>query len=135
MKRKHSLEWAIKDVIDFHDATDTPILDKPAFPAENRIVLRVRLLKEEVLETFDAIEARDLVEVADGIADIIYVAIGMAVEFGIPLADVWDEVQRSNMAKINPKTGKADKRADGKVIKPEGWTPPDIASIIGEYTP
>ena len=48
----------------------------------------------------------------------------------IPQQDVWNEVARSNLAKIDDETGKVLKRVDGKVLKPEGWTPPDIKSIL-----
>jgi predicted HAD superfamily Cof-like phosphohydrolase len=46
--------------------------------------------------------------------------------------DGWKEVIRSNMAKVDPETGFVKKRADGKILKPEGWTPPDLASLIEE---
>ena len=49
---------------------------------------------------------------------------------GIPLDRVWAAVHRSNMAKVDPATGKVIKRADGKVLKPEGWTPPDIPAAL-----
>ena len=60
----------------------------------------------------------------------IYIAVGTALELGIPLEPVWDEVHRSNMAKVDPETGKVRKREDGKVLKPEGWVRPDIAGAI-----
>lgn len=74
--------------------------------------------------------AGDMEEIADGLADLIYVAVGAALEFGIPLDRVWAEVQRSNMAKVDAETGRVRKRADGKVLKPDGWTPPDIKSAL-----
>lgn len=121
----------LKDLTDFHLACDVPVLDKPQFPAQDRIDLRKRLLDEEVKEYHDAVEARDLVEVADALGDIIYIAVGSALEFGIPLDKVWDAIQRSNMNKADPATGKVNRRADGKILKPEGWTPPEIEYIIG----
>jgi predicted HAD superfamily Cof-like phosphohydrolase len=82
--------------------------------------------------------------IADGIADLIYVAVGAALAYGIPLERVWAEVQRSNMAKFHrcsacdgagcdacAGTGfVAVKDAGGKVQKPPGWTPPDIAGVL-----
>jgi len=127
-----SIVFACEDVEDFHKVMGLPVLDKPQFPPQERIDLRVKLIAEEVEETLEAIYKRDMVETADGLADIIYVCIGAALEFGIPLNDVWNEVQRSNMAKVDPLTGKVNKREDGKVLKPEGWTPPNIALIISE---
>jgi predicted HAD superfamily Cof-like phosphohydrolase len=74
-----------------------------------------------------------MVEVADGIIDSIYVLVGMGLELGLPLEALWNEVQRSNMAKAIEQpdgTFKVMRRADGKVLKPEGWTPPDIAGVL-----
>lgn len=121
------------DVRAFHEATDTPVRSSPGI-VEGRIELRRAILREEWKETDDAILAGDLVEAADGLADIIYVAVGTALEFGIPLDAVWAEVQRSNMAKVDPATGKVRKRDDGKVLKPDGWEPPNIAGVIDAAT-
>lgn len=123
------MKTLLNDVAGFHQACDLPVLAKPQFVPE-RAALRSALLAEECQETVDAIAAGDMVEIADGLADVIYVAVGTALEFGIPLERVWAEVHRSNMAKVDPVTGKAVKRADGKVIKPEGWTPPDVAGVL-----
>lgn len=119
----------IRDVRAFHEACDHPVLDAPRIVGE-RVVLRRELLAEEFYETMDALRVHDLEGVADGLADLIYVAVGMAVEFGIPLDRVWDEVQRANMAKVDPATGKVRRREDGKILKPEGWQAPDIAKAV-----
>jgi predicted HAD superfamily Cof-like phosphohydrolase len=119
----------LADVKAFHEACDVPILATPTLP-EERLKLRMDILEEEVREFREAIEARDIVQTADALADIIYVAAGAALEFGIPLERVWAEVHRSNMAKRDPETGKVRRRDDGKVLKPEGWTGPDIATAI-----
>lgn len=121
----------LDDVAAFHRATDTPILDGPRFPSEDRIRLRESLITEEYDELFRALANCDLIEAADAMADLIYVIVGTALEFGVPLDRVWDEVQRSNMAKVDPATGKVRKREDGKVLKPEGWQPPDIFRVLG----
>jgi len=118
------------DVALFHQATDTPLLLQPTIPAKARSNLRVALIQEECDELIEAIGRRDLVEIADACADLIYVVAGTAHEYGIPLEEVWDEVQRSNMAKVDPTTGKVRRREDDKILKPEGWTPPDIATIL-----
>lgn len=120
----------LDDVRAFHEACDVPILTSPQFPSDERIALRERILQEEFFEFKDALVDRDIVDVADALADIIYLAVGTALEFGIPLDRVWDEVQRSNMAKRDPATGMVRRRDDGKVLKPEGWTPPDIAKAL-----
>ena len=117
----------------FHEATDTPVLSVPQFPHHDRLRLRHDLVAEEVDECLTALEDKDMVEVADGIIDSIYVLVGMGLELGLPLEALWNEVQRSNMAKAVEQpdgTFKVIKRADRKVLKPEGWTPPDIAGVL-----
>jgi len=116
------------DVRDFHQAFGQRIGEKPEFPDIEERKLRIKLLDEEVFEYTDAEYADDLVEIADALADIIYIACGTAVSYGIPLDDVFAEVHRSNMAKLVD--GKVIRREDGKVQKPEGWTAPDIKSVL-----
>ncbi|SCB51775.1 Predicted phosphohydrolase, Cof family, HAD superfamily [Bradyrhizobium yuanmingense] len=124
----------MRDLRAFHVACGAPVPKVPQFPSEDRINLRLDILDEEHRELHDAVRDRDLVEVADALADIIYVTAGMALEFGVPLERVWNEVHRSNMAKVDPVTGKVRRRDDGKVLKPEGWTPPDIMAALTPLT-
>lgn len=119
----------IEDVRAFHELTGQPVHTQPRFPGFERVLLRERLLQEEYHEFEVASREGDIVEIADALADIIYICIGTALEYGIPLDKVWAEVQRSNMAKAGP-DGKVAKSPSGKVLKPEGWTPPDIEGII-----
>jgi len=116
------------DVRDFHQAFGQRIGDKPEFPDDDERKLRVKLLREEVREYMDGESFNDLVEVADALADIIYIACGTAVSYGIPLDDIFAEVHRSNMAKLVD--GKVLRREDGKIMKPEGWTPPNVKKIL-----
>jgi predicted HAD superfamily Cof-like phosphohydrolase len=116
------------DVRDFHQAFGQRIGEKPEFPDEDERKLRVKLLKEEFREYLDGESFNDIVEVADALADIIYIACGTAVSYGIPLDDVFAEVHRSNMAKLVD--GKVIRREDGKIQKPEGWTAPNIKKIL-----
>ena len=116
------------DVKDFHKAFGQRIGEKPELPDEHERDLRYDLLKEEFDEYRTAENDDDLVEIADALADLIYIACGTAVSYGIPLDKVFEEVHRSNMAKLVD--GKVLRRADGKVQKPEGWTPPDIAGVL-----
>ena len=125
----YAMRQLMHDVAAFHRATGQPVLTEPQIPP-GRLELRIDLLKEEFDETIEAMRSADLVETADGLADLIYVAIGAALEFGIPLDLVWAEVQRSNMAKIDKETGKVLYHMSGKVAKPEGWAPPDIAGVL-----
>lgn len=78
-----------------------PILDKPGIPSADRCKLRIDLIREELKETNDAIALNDLIEVADGLGDILYVVFGMVLEFGLQdkIEDIFAEIQRSNMSK------------------------------------
>jgi len=125
------MKTLIADVKAFHEACGVPIRETLSWPSIERIELRQDLVAEEVnVELFDAITARDMVKTADAIGDSIYVLVGMAVEFGIPLDRVWAAIQAANMAKRGP-DGKVKYREDGKVLKPDGWRPPDIAGVLG----
>jgi len=125
------VKQAIQDVADFHRACGVPILLTPHFPEDDRIELRINIMDEEFnKELLPAINRRDMIATADGIADAIYVLVGTALEFGIPLEWVWDAVQAANMAKVDPVTGLVRRRADGKVLKPDGWQPPDIEKVL-----
>ena len=116
------------DVRDFHQAFGQRIGEKPEFPSKEERDLRKKLLAEEYSEYIVAEYKNDLVEVVDALADIIYIACGTAVSYGIPLDDIFAEVHRSNMAKLVD--GKVILREDGKIKKPEGWTPPDVERIL-----
>ena len=116
------------DVKDFHIAFGQRVGEKPELPDSNERMLRMKLLAEEMYEYTVAENEHDLTEIADALADIIYIACGTAVSYGIPLDKVYAEVHRSNMAKLVD--GKPLYREDGKVMKPEGWTPPDVEGVL-----
>lgn len=119
-------------VMDFHEAFGQRIGRRPALPDMNERSLRMKLLQEEMREYTEAEADDNLVEIADALADIIYIACGTAVSYGIPLDELYDEVHRSNMAKLVD--GKVLRRDDGKIIKPEGWTSPDIEGILKKHS-
>jgi predicted HAD superfamily Cof-like phosphohydrolase len=96
----------------------------------NQSELYMELITEEFKELVDAYLVKDIVEIADACRDLIWVIEGLEHTLNIPQQEVWDEVARSNLQKVDPITGKVLKREDGKVMKPEGWTPPDIKSIF-----
>jgi predicted HAD superfamily Cof-like phosphohydrolase len=122
------------DVMAFHELFKVTIGEKCEIPDLEEQELRLRLIAEEYEELRLAHDASDIIEIADALADLIYVACGMAVAYGIPLNEVYAEVQRSNMAKVG-EDGEPIYRSDGKVLKPEGWTPPDIARVLREFPP
>jgi len=118
-------------VKDFHVAFGQRVGRRPQLPDMNERSLRMKLLQEEFREYIEAEGDDNLVEVADALADLIYIACGTAVSYGVPLDEIFEEVHRSNMAKLVD--GKVLRREDGKVIKPEGWTSPDIAAILDKH--
>jgi predicted HAD superfamily Cof-like phosphohydrolase len=104
----------------------------PSFPAlanEATAQLRVALIAEELEELKEAIEANDIVEIADALTDLLYVVYGAGHAYGIDLDPCFDEVHDSNMTKIQP-DGTVLKNASGKVIKPETYRPPNLDSVI-----
>jgi predicted HAD superfamily Cof-like phosphohydrolase len=115
----------------FHLAFDLPRRVTPAIAdaPELLIQLRIALLQEEVSEFAEAAQKRDLVGVADALADIVYVAYGAAVTFGIDLDAVVAEVHRANMSKLDER-GRPVLRSDGKVCKSDRYRPPDIAAVL-----
>jgi predicted HAD superfamily Cof-like phosphohydrolase len=88
--------------------------------------LYLNLIKEEVAELQVAVDACDLVEQLDALVDILVVTIGAIHSAGFDAEGAWKEVMRTNFAKIDKETGKVRKREDGKVLKPAGWTPPNL---------
>ena len=95
--------------------------------------LYLNLFGEEVAELSDALVEQDEVEAFDAVLDCIVVLIGIGLSFGWPMEEGWAEVVRSNFAKIDSATGKVNRRADGKILKPEGWTPPNLELILDEH--
>ena len=120
----------MSDIKEMMELFEQEVQEKAEFPDAETRKLRRGLLREEYEEYVDAEEANDLVEVADALADMVVIIAGTAHAYGIPLDRVWDAVHRSNMAKRDPETGQLRKREDGKVIKPDSWTEPDIKSIL-----
>jgi len=92
---------SLNQVAEFHKTFQHPILENPQIPAEKRCRLRVELLREELSELQEAIEDKDLVEIADALCDLQYVLSGAVLEFGLgnKFVELFDEVQRSNMSK------------------------------------
>ena len=115
------------DVAKFHRAMDIPIPERPEAPTGERALLRMRLVAEEYRELMRALARRDLVGIADGICDLIYVAAGTAIEAGVDIRPIWREVHESNMRKLG-----GPRRADGKILKGPDWQPPDVAGLLRE---
>jgi predicted HAD superfamily Cof-like phosphohydrolase len=97
---------------------------------EDQLKLYVNLIEEEFKELKEAIAAGDKVEILDALEDIMVVTAGAMHSAGFNGEGGWKEVMRTNFAKIDKETGKVRKREDGKVLKPLGWTPPDLEPFI-----
>ena len=92
--------------------------------------LYVTLIEEECNELADAIRAHDQLETLDALVDILVVTIGAIHSMGADGEGAWKEVMSTNFAKIDKKTGLVRKREDGKVLKPVGWTAPELAQFL-----
>jgi len=105
--------------------------DRPTPPPDELVAARQRLIEEEVGELADAVCGGRLDEVARELADVVYVAYGTAVTYGINLDLVLAEVHRANMTKLGP-DGRPVIR-DGKVQKGAGFRPPDVAGVLARH--
>jgi predicted HAD superfamily Cof-like phosphohydrolase len=117
-------------VIEFHAAFGLPGKALPSLdvPCDLRD-LRIRLLEEEVAEYGLAARSGDLSALADALGDIVYVAYGAAVTYGLDLDAVLAEIHRSNMSKLGVDR-RPIMRADGKVLKGPAYRPPDIRAVL-----
>ena len=105
------------------------VKDSASFSTEKINELRLNLIKEELDELIDAMNKRDLVEVADALTDILYVTYGAGHAFGINLDKCFAEVQNSNMSKLD-NNGKPIYNDNGKVMKGPNYFKPDLKKYI-----
>lgn len=147
----------LNSVKEFHTVFNHPVLNTPEIPDVKRCALRVSLIAEELKELEEAIENKDIVEVADAFADLQYVLAGAILEFGLAdkFQEIFEEVHRSNMSKacqsaeeatrtLNHHFLKGDRgtinqkengsfiviREDGKLLKSVDYSPANLKSII-----
>lgn len=130
-----------RDIQLFHEKMEVPTVWENIHRVKHDVLqLRYNLVYEEAgLELLPALKQfaaaptlENLVAVADGLVDTVVVTLGTAVALELPWEELWNEVQRSNMAKLQP-DGSVKRREDGKILKPEGWTPPDLHSILMKW--
>ena len=105
------------------------VKSKPSFPNENIIKLRINLIKEELLELEEALNQKNIEETADALTDILYVTYGAGHAFGIDLDKCFDEVQKSNMSKLD-KFGNPIYNNQGKVMKGPLYFKPNFKKIL-----
>ena len=98
--------------------------------AISQYAMYLKLIDEEVGELHQAVSADDFTEQLDALVDILVVTIGAIHSAGFDGEGAWKEVMRTNFAKIDKDTGKVRKREDGKVLKPIGWTPPELEPFL-----
>jgi hypothetical protein len=130
-----------QDIQDFARTFDVLPVWKDGLQIDPAVLeLRAELIKEEVArELFPALQRfataqslENLTEVADALVDSVYVLLGCAVAMELPWDALWKEVHDSNMRKVH-KDGTVHRREDGKILKPEGWKPPDLFKIIMQW--
>ena len=105
------------------------VKSKPSFPDDNIIKLRINLIKEELLELEEALNEKNIEETADALTDILYVTYGAGHAFGIDLDKCFDEVQKSNMSKLD-RFGNPIYNNQGKVMKGPLYFKPNFKKIL-----
>ena len=105
------------------------VKNKPSFSTDKINKLRLDLIKEELTELTEAMNNKDLLEVADALTDFLYVTYGAGHAFGIDLDKCFDEVQNSNMSKLD-QNGKPIYNEHGKVMKGPNYFKPDLSKFV-----
>ncbi len=113
----------------FMETFGQEVKNKAEFPEEKIVKLRLNLIKEELEEFRQAVEKKDIKEVADALTDILYVTYGAGHAFGINLDSCFEEVQNSNMSKLGD-DGKPIVNDQGKVMKGPKYFKPDLSKYI-----
>ena len=113
----------------FMETFGQEIKEKASFPNDKTTILRYELIKEELSELKEAIDAKDIKEVADALTDILYVTYGAGHAFGIDLDKCFKEVQNSNMSKLG-QDGKPIYNEKGKVMKGPNYFKPNLGKFV-----
>lgn len=123
-RRSHMI-YEQNNVEDFHREFGMSIAKVPCIPNNEDSILRIALIEEELDELHLALAAKDIIEVADALGDLLYVVLGCAVICGINLEPVFAEIHRSNMTKKG-----GHKSESGKWVKPDTYEPAKLLSIL-----
>ena len=118
-----------EDVKIFMETFGQIVRTKPQFPEKKTMQLRLNLIKEELKELEEAMNNKDLKEIADALTDILYVTYGAGYAYGINLDKCFKEVQRANMSKLG-KDGKPIFNESGKVMKGPNYIKPDLKQFV-----
>ena len=113
----------------FMETFGQEVKNKPSFSSEKINDLRYELIREELDEFQEALKNKDILEVADALTDILYVTYGAGHAFGIDLDKCFEEVQQSNMSKLDEKD-KPIYNESGKVMKGPNYFKPDLTKFV-----
>jgi predicted HAD superfamily Cof-like phosphohydrolase len=124
----------LEDVREFHQKFSLLNFDTPGHLTNRKLTERIECMQEELDEFTEACDNQDLAAQADALIDLVYFAKGTAVMLGLPWPELWDDVQRANMAKVRG-VGKRGHKVD--CVKPAGWVPPQTIDILADagYNP
>lgn len=115
-----------QDVTTFQQKFQVPCWPFPGLPTPENFRFRKGHLQEELQELEECFVKDDLEGMADALVDLVYVAMGLAVNMGLPWQELWNEVQRANMSKVRATHASQSKRGSTlDIVKPEGWVGPD----------
>ena len=128
MSRTHDMTNPFRDQEKFMRACDQTV---DSFN-ELQYAMYIKLIDEEHQELLEATLSEDRIEQLDALIDILVVTIGAIHSAGWDAEGAWKEVMATNFAKIDKETGKVRKREDGKVLKPVGWVPPELAPFVSK---
>jgi predicted HAD superfamily Cof-like phosphohydrolase len=120
----------VTDVANFQKKFGHLLNQKPTHLTKRKLEERVVCMTEELNEFIDGINANDLAAQADALVDLVYFALGTANMLGLPWQDLWNDVQRANMAKV-PGVTKRGHLVD--CVKPEGWVGPKTLEILERH--
>ena len=118
-----------EDVKTFMETFGQIVRTKPQFPDEKTMQLRLNLIQEEINELREAMEKKNLKEIADALTDILYVTYGAGYAYGINLDKCFKEVQRANMSKLG-NDGKPIYNEQGKVMKGPNYSEPNLEKFV-----
>ena len=122
-----------QEVYAFMEKFRVPMAIEPSFLDSKAFAFRANFMGEELNEFCQAHAKKDMHGCADALVDLAYVLHGTALMMGIPWCQIWNEVQRANMAKMRAVSKTQSKRKSSlDVVKPEGWRGPDHTRALGE---
>ena len=121
----------LEQLSEFQTSYNSTMNTEPTLISEDDYSLRYRLGKEELIEYFDACKDGNLTEIADALADQLYILLGTIVSHGMQevIEPIFNEVHRSNMSKLGA-DGKPIYREDGKILKGENYSPPNVSQYL-----